>query len=89
MAKPRLTLDEHKETADILKRIYLDINSVRATIDYAYPQKSRANVALKKLSEMHDALLTARHEMEEQMALDIPDVLKMEDWKTIYYGSSE
>lgn len=84
--KPGFTLEQHKETGRDLKEIKRLLQKFLVETYPAFPQKSRAGKARRFIDKALDATNEAKHEMEEQLVLDVPG-LSSEEFGPIYYGS--
>ncbi|MEZ7197046.1 hypothetical protein [Pseudodesulfovibrio karagichevae] len=86
--KPGFTLDEHKAAGEKIKRARDLLNDVSVSISRAYPKSSRAGKANGVLFKTLDAFRTIKHELDEQVARDFPDLTPRE-FGPIYYGPSK
>jgi 2-oxo-4-hydroxy-4-carboxy--5-ureidoimidazoline (OHCU) decarboxylase len=85
MAKKGLSLDEHRDTGRHIKTAYNGLTTAWVAISNKYPKASRAGKAAKAMAEALELLKTAKHEMDEQVVRDFPD-LTVEEFGSIYYG---
>ena len=80
MTKAPLTMDEHGEIEDFLRRTRAEWHTISIHILNAYPQTSQAHKVARQLVKALDA---AKTELEEQMFQDHPE----EGTVDVYYGN--